>query len=334
LANTLNKYTSGAFEGYEEEDVKGLIKDRLEEARKYLDKTIEELEDLCEGVDLPRGELDYIHYFCGKNGVDINEDESYARSRERLYRLVNRLIRAYTEIKPDMDAAGYSIDEQGTITQTVNFYIDLENIIGRASGDFIDLKLFEPGMRFLIDNYIVADDSRIIGAFDDFTLLDFIMAQEEKLKSTGKSKESAAEAIENNIRKKIVEKILINPKYYERMSAILEQLIKERREGAIAYEQLLEMYISLVRNVTKPEDNDAYPESIRKSGALRSLYDNCGENEELALRLHEAVLQSKQDRFRHNSVKENRIRRELLKILDDESEVERLFKIICEQGEY
>ncbi|GMO41579.1 MAG: HsdR family type I site-specific deoxyribonuclease [Treponemataceae bacterium] len=334
LSDALNKYTSGAFEGYEEEDVEGLIKDRLEEARKYLDKTIEELDDLCEGAAPPRDELAYNHYFCGENGVDINEDESYSRSRERLYRLVNRLVRAYTEIKPDMNAAGYSAEEQEKIAAKARFYIDLKAAIGRASGDFIDLKSFEPEMRYLIDNYIVAEDSRKLGAFDDFTLLDFILAQEEKLKSKGRSKESAAEAIENNIRKKIVEKILINPKYYERMSAILEQLIKERREGVIAYEQLLEKYIRLARNVTKPEDNEAYPKSIRKSGALRALYDNCGEDEALALRLHEAVMKSKLDRFRHDPVKERRIKRELLKILDDEPEMERIFKIICEQEEY
>jgi type I restriction enzyme R subunit len=334
LSDALNKYTSGAFESYEEEDVIGLIKDRLEEAQKYLDKTIEELEDLCEGVDLPRDEIDYIHYFCGENGVDIHEDESFARSREQLYRLVNRLIRAYTEIKSNMGVAGYSLDEQKKIAETVDFSIELKAIIGRASGDFIDLKLFEPGMRYLIDNYIVAEDSRKLGVFDDFTLLDFILAQEEKLKSKGKCKESAAEAIENNIRKKIVERILINPKYYERMSAILEQLIKERREGVIAYEQLLEKYIRHAKNVVKPEDNEVYPENIRKSGALRALYDNCGEDEELALRLHEAVIESKQDRFRHNVVKEKRIKSALLKILEDEPEVERIFKIICKQEEY
>lgn len=37
--------------------------------------------------------------------------------------------------------------------------------------------------------------------------------------------ESAAESIENNIRKKVVERMVINPAYYARMSAILEQLI-------------------------------------------------------------------------------------------------------------
>jgi type I restriction enzyme R subunit len=43
LASALNKYTSGAFEGYSPEDVEGLIKDRLVEARKYLDTTLEEV---------------------------------------------------------------------------------------------------------------------------------------------------------------------------------------------------------------------------------------------------------------------------------------------------
>ncbi|UOF91948.1 type I restriction endonuclease subunit R [Fodinisporobacter ferrooxydans] len=334
LTDTLNKYTAGAFEGYAEEDVQGLIKDRLEEARKFFDRTLEELDDLCEGVALPRKELDYIHYFCGENGIDVNEDEAFARSREQLYRLVNRLVRAYTEIKPDMSTAGYTPSEQEELSKKVEFYIDLKAIIGQASADFIDLKLFEPGMRYLIDNYIIAEDSRKLGAFDDFTLFDFIIAQGEKLKDDGGNKEGAAEAIENNIRKKVVEKIPINPKYYEKMSAILEQLIRERREGVIAYEHLLEKYIELARNVTFPEENDAYPVRIRKSGALRAFYDNCGRDEELAIALHEAVLRSKQDRFRNNPVKEKRIKRELFKILKDESEVERIFNIICEQEEY
>lgn len=334
LTDALNKYTAGAFEGYEEEDVRGLIKDRLEEARKFFDKTLDELNDLCEGVALPREELDYIHYFCGENGVDVNEDEAFARSREQLYRLVNRLVRAYTEIKPDMTAAGYTPLEQENLSKKVDFFINLKAVIGQSSADFIDLKLFEPGMRYLIDNYIMAEDSRKLGAFEDFTLLDFIAAQEEKLTGNGGSKEGAAEAIENNIRKKVVEKILINPKYYEKMSAILEQLIIERLDGVIVYEQLLEKYIELAKNVTVPEENDHYPERIRKSGALRAFYDNCGQDEELAIVLHEAVLRSKQDRFRNNPVKERRIKRELFSILKDESEVERLFNIICEQEEY
>lgn len=53
--------------------------------------------------------------------------------------------------------------------------------MGRASGDFIDMKLYEPGMRFLIDNYISTEEAQKIGSFEDFTLLSFFLALEEKL---------------------------------------------------------------------------------------------------------------------------------------------------------
>jgi len=152
LKDALNKYTSGAFEGYASEDIEGLIKDRLSEAKKYLDLTLEELDDLCGGVQSPKAEIDYIHCFCGENGVVSIDEESCSRSREKLYKLVNRLIRAYAEIKGDMDNAGYTISEQTEIEKDVVFYTALKDIIGKTSGDFIDLKSYEADMHRLIDN--------------------------------------------------------------------------------------------------------------------------------------------------------------------------------------
>lgn len=340
LKDALNKYTSGAFEGYAAEDINGLIKDRVGEAKRYLDITLDELDDLCGGVRAPRAEIDYIHYFCGENDVGGIDDEFCCRSREKLYKLVNRLIRAYSEIKGDMDAAGYTSDEQAEIAQKVVFYTALKETIGNASGDFIDLKSYEADMRRLIDTYIKADDSRKIGEFDDFTLLDFVLVQGEKL--NGKGKEAAAEAIENNIRKKVVEKNLINPKYYAKMSAILDELIKARREGALAYEKLLDKYIELVKQVENPENNPRYPASIRHSAALRALYDNCGEDEALAIALDKAVRKSKQADFRHNQFKERRIKAAIHAVIKDrfsseneaKMEVERIYNIVVEQVEY
>ncbi len=336
LADAINTYTAGAFEDYDAEDVAGLIKDRTEESKKYFLETLDALDELCEGVAMPHAELDYIHYFCGENGVDLDNDEAFARSREKLYKLVSHLVRAFAEFKPRMDDAGISIVEQAKFDERVNIYIKLREVIGRASGDFLDFKQFEPGMRYLIDNYIVADDAEKIAIFDDFTLLDFILAQEDKLNNDGESKEqeSAAEAIENNIRKKVVQKIVINPAYYSKMSEVLEQLILDRKRGVIAYKQLLAHYLELAKNINTPEKNERYPESIRKSGAMRAFYDNCGEDEQLAIRLHKAVMTSKMDGFRNNPTKENRIKRELYKILKDEDMVECLYKIVVEQEEY
>ncbi|MDR1510205.1 MAG: type I restriction endonuclease subunit R, partial [Synergistaceae bacterium] len=332
LANALNKYISGAFEGYDAKDIEGLIKDRLRESKKFLDATLEELDALCGGVSAPRAEIDYIHYFCGENGVGGIDDESCSRSREKLYKLVNRLVRAFAEIKGEMTEAGYAPAEQADIDKRVTFYTALKETIGNASGDFIDLKSYEADMRRLIDTYIKADDSRKIGEFDDFTLLDFVLVMGEKL--CGKGKEAAAEAIENNIRKKVVEKILINPKYYEKMSVILDELIKVRLKGVIVYEEMLEKYVEAVKNIENPENNPHYPENIRRSGALRALYDNCGEDEELAIAIDKAVRESKQADFRHNEFKERRIKRAMYAVLKDEGEVERVYNIVVEQGEY
>ena len=83
-----------------------------------------------------------------------------------------------------------------------------------------------------------------------------------------------------------------------------------------------------------PEENEHYPESIRKSGAMRSFYDNCGEDEQLAIQLHKAVLSSKMDGFRNNPTKENRIKRALYQVLKNDETVERIYKIVVEQEEY
>lgn len=336
LADAMNKYTCGAFEAFDEEDVAGLLKERTAEAKNYFEETLDALDELCEGVAAPRTELQYIHYFCGESGVNQDADEAFARAREKLYTLTSRLVRAYAELKPRMSEAGYSAERQEKCDARVNLYVALKETIGRASGDFIDLKAYEPGMRYLIDNYISAEEARKIGMFDDFTLLDFILAQANAFANDAPegTKDSAAETIENNIRKKVVERITINPAYYAKMSEVLEQLILERKRGVLAYKELLERYVELAANVTKPEDNTRYPASIRESGALRALYDNCGENEELAIRLDKAIRARKQDDFRNNPVKENRIKQELYKVLGDEDEVERIYKLAVEQGEY
>ena len=71
-----------------------------------------------------------------------------------------------------------------------------------------------------------AAESEKISAFDDLSLVQLIVergaagveALPERIK---KNKEAVAEAIENNIRRLIIDEQPINPKYYEKMSALL-----------------------------------------------------------------------------------------------------------------
>ena len=52
---------------------------------------------------------------------------------------------------------------------------NVRNEVKLNSGDYIDLKLYEPAMRHLIDTYIRAEDSEKLSAFDDLSLVQLIV---------------------------------------------------------------------------------------------------------------------------------------------------------------
>ena len=68
---------------------------------------------------------------------------------------------------------------------------------------------------------------------------------------------------------------------------------------------------------------------------FRSLYDNLDGDEELAVSVHQAILEARLDGFRGNIVKERKIRRSIEAALHgDKAKAEGLMKIVIEQGEY
>lgn len=337
LCEAMNKYTKNAFENFDEADIEGLLKNRKTEAESYFNKILDTLRSLCEGVPLPKDPEDYYSYFSGEKSNTDFEEEIYAKSRDKLYLYTNKLNRAYMELKPYMAELEYSQDCKDKLNKEVNFYINLSLEVAKYSGDYLDLKNYEPVMRRLIDDYVTVDDSRKLGNIDDFTLLDFIDEKKQQFddsKTSEKTKRTAAEAIENNIRKKIVEKRVINPKYYEEMSVILQDLIDEQKRNAELYAKFLDKYAELAKKVIHPENNERYPELIRKSEALRTLYDNISQETDTVIKIHNAILDSRQDGFRTNQAAINRIKRALFDILKDKDEVERVYEFVDRLKEY
>ena len=62
-----------------------------------------------------------MHYFCGESVDDEATQEIYARMREKLYKLVSRLVRAYAEAKPYLEDER-DADEIRTYDEKVRFY--------------------------------------------------------------------------------------------------------------------------------------------------------------------------------------------------------------------
>ncbi|MFZ2399337.1 MAG: hypothetical protein WAW31_11840 [Smithella sp.] len=304
LKNAFTDYTTGAFDAYEKADVEGLLKDRLQKGRERLDDALEAIRTLCEDVDPPKDTLAHIRFFCGKNMENPDDLKDTEPKRVSLYKLTIALIRAYANIADEMKEAGYTDKETEQIKADIKHFENLRKEIQLDSGDYIDLKQFEPAMRHLIDSYIGAEESRMLANFDDLSLVELLVEKgEDAIKglpeNIKRNKTAMAETIENNLRKVIIEESPTNPMYYEKMSVLLNELIKMRKEETLEYEKYLQKIIELSCKVKKPNTATEYPSSLNTK-AKRALFDNLGNNEALANELDEKIMKTKKDSWRDN----------------------------------
>ena len=230
-----------------------------------------------------------------------------------------------------------------------------------ASGDYIDLKMYEPAMRHLLDTYIRAEDSEKISAFNDMSLVEILakngMEGLETVLPDGvrSDREALAETIENNVRRVISERMVVNPEYYRKMSELLEILIQARKQQAEDYKDYLKKIEALARKVMDPGSQGDYPPTIH-TDALRALYDNLvavpslsdevggtreptpvylSDREAVALQLDEAIRSAKKDGWRGNRFKQRQVRNAIKHVLGaDDGLVDRIFEIVKNQHEY
>ena len=236
----------------------------------------------------------------------------------------------------------------------------LREVIRKASGETIDLKSYEADMRHLIDTYIEASHSRKVSQFDDMGLLELIVKLGiddaiNRLPEGIKGNPGAvAETIANNVRSRIVKDQMNDPAYYDRMSALLNEVIADLRAKRISYAEYLKRVADIAKNVKTGHADDT-PEPLKKSPALRALYNNLqnkpvvntqvGENDpevtgaydpvlKLAQAIDEAVRRVRPDDWRGVQAREQVIKAALYGILKDVAEVERIFLIVKQQPEY
>ena len=363
LERSIADYTGEAFADYDTEDVQGLLENRLEKAKERLEELREEVKALCEPVEMPRNTEAYLRYFCAAESGNAEQLKANEQKRLALYKSVAGLLRAYANLANEMGEAGYSDTEAQEIKAEVNHYENVRREVKLGSGDYIDLKVYEPAMRHLLDNYIRAEESETLSEFDDLTLVKLIVRRGEDAvnalpEGTRNNPNASAETIENNVRRVIVDRTAVNPRYYEQMSVLLDDLIRERRQGAIDYQAYLRGIVALARQIEEQTDTP-YPQRIN-TGALRSLFDNIdidddseraevdGEDENLrsrgirermAVALDEVILNSREDDWRGHRLKERKVKRAMGQVIAEEFgdyavDVDALFEIVKNQGEY
>lgn len=358
LALSVKDYTGEAFASYDKDDVDGLLKDRLQQGRERLEEAREAVKALCEPVEPPRDSGAYLRYFCAAESGNAEQLKENEPKRVALYKLAAAYLRAYANLANEMREAGYSEVEAAEIKREVDHYEKAREEVKLASGDYVDMKMFEPAMRHLLDTYIRAEESEKVSAFDDLSLVQMIVERGDAAvdllpKGIREDREAMAETIENNVRRLIIDEVAVNPKYYERMSQLLDALISQRKREAMDYRTYLAQIVALTKQVSQPETQSHYPPSIN-TAALRALFDNLegtlvvrertprygsspgGDTREArALAVDRAIRHVKKADWRGNRFKEREVRNAIKSELgDDEALVDRFFEIVKNQRDY
>lgn len=345
VKSAIEDYTNGAFDGYDDDDIEGLLSDRLTEGRKALEESLQAVYTMCEVIH-PQTREGYFAYFVYAETTPVEDQqkecEENANKRETFYKLVSRLVRRYIDIANEMEQAGYTTEEAADIKKQVDYFNDIKDEIKLKSGDALDLKYYDPAMRQLIDNYVRAEDSEKLVDLADISFLDLIDTQGDKAidslpKKIKQNERSVAEILAANIRKMIISERPNNPAYFDKMSDLLNHLLQEQKDGKIQYKELIKKLIEKLKEA-RSTIKTKYPATIDTKGK-QALYDNLGKDETLALRVHETIKANARDGFRDMDSsglkKMKALRRAVERVLQGvEVNIDDIMQLIVAQREY
>jgi len=256
------------------------LKEWLQEGRKKLDAAREALKYLCEPVPQPKEIEQYLRYFCG-DANDPNALNDTEPLRISFYKSVTVFVRAFAAVSQDLSEAGYTGSEIAELHHEVGFFCEIRSAVKKHSGEELDIKPFEADMRHLLNTYIQADPADPLGRLDNFSLVEMIIdtgihdAIAKKLNEKGKlSRNAVAEGIINNIRKAIIRDQLTDPKYYEQMSKLLLDLIRQRRDDTESYEEFLKKAEELANNLMKGRPTAGVPAALHGKRGAVAIYNN------------------------------------------------------------
>ncbi|MFD8452757.1 MULTISPECIES: type I restriction endonuclease subunit R [Streptomyces] len=341
LQDAITDYTSGALDGYDPQDIEGLLTDRIGKAREALDEALERIRALCEVVAQPRHTLQYQQYFCAAEPGNAEQLKANEPKRVELYKAVAAVTRAFANLANDMEAAEYTSQEIEDIRAEVRHYTAVRDEVKLGAGEDVDFKQYEAGMRFLLDTYIQADASEAMSDFEETGLVQLIVelgagAIDRLPKGIKNSPEAVAETVANNMRKLIVEEHATNPKYFDKMSELLDAIIEERRKGAIEYQDYLAKLLEAAAQLGRGESGDTYKyPAWANNGAQRALVDFFLPDERLAVEVDTTVLHSKPHAWVGNPLRERRVRNALKRTLpDDFDRLDELFELVKARHEY
>lgn len=344
IEGAIADYTTGKSEDnpegekqWDPADMEGLMKERLAALKKDLENALEQIALLTEEVAEPKDLEDYCNYFCYPSNATEEEQEVWIeknlQKRTILYNSIKLLERIYADLASEIDKV-YTEEEAKAVYKRVHDYEQLRTALMLRSGDTVDLKMYDAEMRSLIDRYVSADSSETI---DDLSQMSFLDIIKREIDGTGDMKKrcggerGSAEAMIHNTRHYLNRSKTSNANLYKRLSVRLQKLLEEMRQEKIEYAEFLQK----IKEINEELLNGGIISDPRiNTMAKKALFDNLGEDADLALSVYDAINVSYAQGFRQNPAFQVRMKKAIRsKLKDTEFSVDDIWNIVISHRE-
>lgn len=274
-------------------------------------------------------------------------DEKTAR-RDTLYGLTASLSRSFANCCDRLVSDyGYTEEDVEHLRREISGYNKIKEMIKLASCDYIDLKPYEADMRYILDTYIRAEETKVVSELGNMSIVELLLQGKtttpaDLVKDLPGDNEAKAETIDNNLQHEIVKKMSSNPVYYGKLSEMLKKIIMQRKVAAMSYQEYLKQVVEMAEAILHPEDNGDYPDEVKNSAARRALFDYFEEDLELTVDVDGAIRIAIRPAWKKNRQKQQKIRLAIYEKLllhsyskdKAEEETNQVFDIAQRQEEY
>ncbi len=255
LDEALTAYS--ALDGYDLEDLAGTVHDVREEIRK-LPQLHDQLLDLFKTV---RNKKD-MEKFEELLADEALREEFYARLRAfsrclHISLSSDKLLDVFDEAKID------------TFKRDWRQFSEMKRSVQLRYQETVDVREFEPKIRKLLDDHVVARPAEVIIEAVNINDPDALKAVVEE---TGVSEASRADRIASATRKVITEKMDEDPVFYKHFSELLEETIRAYREKRLSEKEYLSSVVELAGKIARKDRGRVFPSSIQANDDAQAMF--------------------------------------------------------------
>lgn len=253
LDEALTQYS--AFEGFEEDDLKGTVLDIKSEIRKVSGR-LADLWDIFKGVD--KKDLEALERHLGPKDI-----------RDNFYQKLSSYARILqVALSSDEFYQEYNDREIQDFKNELKFFQKMRMSVQNRYAEIVSYKEYEPRVRKLLDTYVEAD--YIENLTSQFNIFDQKLVH-EALESYGKTPSSKADMIAHQMKKVISENMEKDEAFYKKFSELIEETIQAFREDRISEQEYLDRVLK-TRSDLQSGHQEGLPKILEDKSEARAFF--------------------------------------------------------------